>query len=405
MLEFDAEVRDASVSLGAFREVLARRTAIAPAEQLLLWIGGGGAVRLAEVWAVEAMAPVLDALEEQRRMVSGGVLVLVERCGGRPLALLRRVLSEYAIAMRATGTEAAARVRALGTVPVARLVAEAEARLAQAAMSGGEGASAAADVCGTAALVAAALRWFKREHFRWVQRPPCRSCGGDTVGAGVDAPNAQEAQALAGTVELYRCAAGCPGQTRFARYNDAAHLLTASRCGRCGEWAQAFTLALRVCGMERVRMVFDFEDHVWTEFWSDALERWVHADACEEALDQPLLYARGWGKCLSWVLGMSARDDANAVVLADRSRQYTPREQWSEMDRRRQQHSGHLHDAHTLLQLLASLLGGDFDTGSSDPEPEEECAPNRSDTARLLLPRQSGAPEWITQRGEDGCRK
>ncbi len=31
----------------------------------------------------------------------------------------------------------------------------------------------------------------------------------------------------------------------------------------------------------------------WTEFWSDALGRWVHVDSCEAAFDKPLL-VRGY---------------------------------------------------------------------------------------------------------------
>jgi transglutaminase-like putative cysteine protease len=36
--------------------------------------------------------------------------------------------------------------------------------------------------------------------------------------------------------------------------------------------------------------VVDFEDHVWTEYWSPAGGRWVHLDPCEAAYDKPLLY-------------------------------------------------------------------------------------------------------------------
>ena len=37
----------------------------------------------------------------------------------------------------------------------------------------------------------------------------------------------------------------------------------------------------------------DSADHVWTEYWSEAGERWIHMDPCEAAYDKPLLYEVG----------------------------------------------------------------------------------------------------------------
>jgi peptide-N4-(N-acetyl-beta-glucosaminyl)asparagine amidase len=63
-------------------------------------------------------------------------------------------------------------------------------------------------------------------------------------------------------------------------------------------------LVLRAVGLD-ARHVTDSADHVWCEYFSSALARWVHVDACEEAWDTPLLYEGGWGKELAYVFGCS----------------------------------------------------------------------------------------------------
>ena len=51
--------------------------------------------------------------------------------------------------------------------------------------------------------------------------------------------------------------------------------------------------------------MLDFTDHVWVEVFISSLNRFVHADPCERALDTPLMYEGGWNKKLTHVLSFS----------------------------------------------------------------------------------------------------
>ena len=83
---------------------------------------------------------------------------------------------------------------------------------------------------------------------------------------GMAPPSDEEKAHGAGRVENYRCPQ-CSTMTRYPRYNDAKKLLE-TKTGRCGEWANAFTLCARTMGYE-ARWVLDWTDHVWTECWSE----------------------------------------------------------------------------------------------------------------------------------------
>ncbi|XP_033749677.1 peptide-N(4)-(N-acetyl-beta-glucosaminyl)asparagine amidase-like [Pecten maximus] len=153
------------------------------------------------------------------------------------------------------------------------------------------------------------LAWFKNSFFKWVDAPECDICKGTTRSIGMAESSQEDLNWGASRVENYRCDR-CNKSVRFPRYNDPGRLLDTRR-GRCGEWANCFTLCCRAVGFE-ARYVLDWTDHVWTEVYSTSQKRWLHCDPCENACDKPLLYECGWGKKLTYVLAFS-KDEVQDV--------------------------------------------------------------------------------------------
>ncbi|NXY78397.1 NGLY1 amidase, partial [Glareola pratincola] len=147
------------------------------------------------------------------------------------------------------------------------------------------------------------LDWFKSDFFHWVNSLPCSRCGGQTEPkSDYLLPTDDDLKWNASRVENHYCKQ-CQFCNRFPRYNNPEKLLE-TRCGRCGEWANCFTLCCRAVGFE-ARYVWDCTDHVWTEVYSSSQKRWLHCDPCENACDKPLLYETGWGKKLSYIIAFS----------------------------------------------------------------------------------------------------
>ncbi|KAK7204179.1 peptide-N(4)-(N-acetyl-beta-glucosaminyl)asparagine amidase [Myxozyma melibiosi] len=245
-------------------------------------------------------------------------------------------------------------------------------------------------------LIKELLKWFRNSFFTWVNALKCELCGSDSDVVGSAPPTDQEHRDGANRVEIHQCKS-CRHQMRFPRYDDPKILLT-FRKGRCGEWANCFGLLCRALG-SRTRWIWNAEDHVWTEVYSEAQKRWIHADACETAWDQPKLYEQGWGKKMSYVIAYSAEGAKD--VTARYVRNSLPRTKISEqklgqvlqyytVSRRmhlsqEEQRSLEADDIREVKELVRYIYG--------------DAKPTSSEESR---PRETGAGEWTKVRGEDG---
>eukprot|EP00698_Gefionella_okellyi_P025547 TRINITY_DN9402_c0_g1_i2.p1 TRINITY_DN9402_c0_g1~~TRINITY_DN9402_c0_g1_i2.p1 ORF type:complete len:627 (-),score=102.53 TRINITY_DN9402_c0_g1_i2:482-2362(-) len=247
------------------------------------------------------------------------------------------------------------------------------------------------------------LHWFKG-WFQWVNSPPCDHCGSATAGVGATQATPEEQRYGAGMTEVYRCNS-CGQQTRFPRYNHAGKLLQTRR-GRCGEWAQAFTLCARAIGCE-ARFVNDWTDHVWTECWSNQRQEWIHCDSCEDAYDAPLMYESGWGKKLNYIIAV------NGDEVIDVTSRYTAK--WEEVLTRR------TNIPESVLAELITQLNTQRRSMISPFRLQQIASRQAAEQAylqarRTVAPptvealkaeeqigRISGSEEWKRARGEDGA--
>ncbi|KAI6222060.1 Thioredoxin and Transglutaminase domain containing protein [Aphelenchoides besseyi] len=146
------------------------------------------------------------------------------------------------------------------------------------------------------------LDWF-HGFFNWIDNPKCQNCD-DPNTKHVDHTECtnEERERGGGRVEVFNCGK-CDSKTRFVRYNNPATLIE-TRQGRCGEWANCFTLCCRAIGLE-ARYIMSTEDHVWTEIYDPERGEWIHCDPCENIIDRPLLYEKGWKKEFKYVFGIA----------------------------------------------------------------------------------------------------
>ncbi|KAI9303622.1 hypothetical protein BJ944DRAFT_165103, partial [Cunninghamella echinulata] len=243
------------------------------------------------------------------------------------------------------------------------------------------------------------LYWFKNEFFKWVDALPCDTCGSTvTTFKGNAQPNQEDLLHQARVIEVYQCTI-CHNYSRFPRYNDLTKLLQ-TRKGRCGEWANCFTLCCQAIGVD-ARIVFDDCDHVWTEIYSTFQNKWIHCDSCEEAFDRPLVYSVGWNKKISYCIAYST----NEVV--DVTRRYV--RDWKEVLKRR-----NLVDEQQLKDYIDQLCQ---EKQTSMAEEKKQIVKQRQQEEQIelekaslkttvkkdeLVGRQSGSMAWRQLRGEQG---
>ncbi|GAX78680.1 hypothetical protein CEUSTIGMA_g6118.t1 [Chlamydomonas eustigma] len=285
---------------------------------------------------------------------------------------------------------------ALSVMPLDELRAESASELALNASLGQSISLSEEDL-----LVQKLLHWFKYEFFKWTDKAACAACGClDTILQGTEGPSQEEKQHDASRVEVYRCTA-CSVLTRFPRYNDPGKLLE-TRCGRCGEWANCFLLVLRAAGIE-ARYILDVTDHVWCEYYSTHLSRWMHVDPCEASCDKPLLYEAGWGKKLSYIFAVGTSGFVDVI------RRYTRK--WDEVRTRRDilPETELVNFLHGLNARIRSGLPQEILNKLQVRDLAEQlellqCSTEAPDAAALAqLPgRTTGALEWRQGRGETG---
>ncbi|XP_073189557.1 peptide-N(4)-(N-acetyl-beta-glucosaminyl)asparagine amidase isoform X2 [Lepidochelys kempii] len=283
--------------------------------------------------------------------------------------------------------------KALASIPVQALKEKAQEKLAQ-AKKVDEGTHVNEDDF----LLLELLQWFKGEFFQWVNNLACSKCGGQTEPKGLIPPNDEDLRWNANRVENHHCNQ-CQFSNRFPRYNNPEKLLETRR-GRCGEWANCFTLCCRAIGFE-ARYVWDSTDHVWTEVYSSSQQRWLHCDPCETVCDKPLLYEIGWGKKLSYVIAFSKDEVVDVTwrysckheeLLSRRTqvKEAALRETIERLNKLRQQSLSESRKRVLLERIIVELV--EF-ISPKTPKPGE------------LGGRISGSTAWRVARGEIGSER
>ena len=244
------------------------------------------------------------------------------------------------------------------------------------------------------------LHWFKKEFFSWCNKPQCPICESDknVQTIGTTPSNQIERMYQSYKTEVYSCTACDSIEIRFPRYNSPLKLLQ-TRTGRCGEWANLFGCILYACGF-KTRLVSNYEDHVWNEFYNEEEKRWIHVDSCEEAYDTPLVYEQGWKRVMTFITAASVEE------IADVTPRYV--KDWNVIkERRSERMENKLKAVINNMNNALYMKLGDEEKKKLDErrkyESEELCSKTgecKITTDEEKMPRQSGSLQWRKDRGE-----